>query len=115
MLYSDMEHRIALTKQEAFKLSALLKIKGTSFVKDEYTGTKRIRTEGAEVTEIEYKTPIKGVIYRYSSHCELGDIKNIWFEYKWTAKTNRFEIEFENEVPNKFKDRENVKGWEILR
>jgi len=70
-----MEYRIALTKQEAFELSSKLKILGTNFVKNEYTGTKRIRTN----------------------------------------KNDRFEIEFEGEVPEEIKDRENVRGWEILR
>ncbi len=73
-----MEHRITLTKQEAFGLSSKLKILGTSFVKDEYAGVKRIRTEEDGITEKEYKTPVKDIIYRYSSSCELGNIKNIW-------------------------------------
>ena len=109
-----MEHRILLTKQEAFELSAKLKIIGTSFVKDEYTGTKRIRNDDNGITTKVYETPVKGIIYRYSSAAELGNIKNIWFEYKWTDKTDRFEIEFEGEVPQEFKDRENIRGWEIL-
>ena len=110
-----MEHRIVLTKQEAFELTSKLKILNTTFVKDEYTGTKRFRTEPDGVIEKEYETPVKGIIYRYSSAAELGEIKNIWFEYKWTDKTDRFEIEFEGEIPEEFKSRENVRGWDILK
>ena len=109
-----MEHRIVLTKQEAFELSSKLKVLSVSFVSDEYTGIKRIRTEENLVTEKEYITPVKGIIYRYSSSCELDNVKKIWFEYKWTNKTDRFEIEFEGEIPEEFKNKENIRGWHIL-
>lgn len=48
-----MEHRIVLTKEEAFELTKRLKILSTEFVKDEYTGLKRLRYEGNKVTEKE--------------------------------------------------------------
>ncbi len=111
-----MEHRILLTQQEAFELSKKLKFLKSSWVKDEYTGTKRIRIdESGEVREKDYPIPATGTTVRISSKCELGDIKDIWFEVKWTGDTVRFEIEFEGEVPDEFKDRPNIAGWDILR
>jgi hypothetical protein len=40
--------------------------------------------------------------------------EDIWFEVKWTKDKVRFEIEFEGEVPEKYKNRTNIKGWQIL-
>lgn len=110
-----MEHRIALTQKEAFELSKKLKFLSFFLVKDDYTGTKRIRIEESGlVREKEYPTSVTGTIVRISSKCEMGDIKDIWFEVKWTEDTTRFEVEFEGEVPQEFKDRPNIKGWDIL-
>lgn len=110
-----MEHRIVLTKEEANKLVAEMKFNFTCYARDEYTGTKRIRLDDKGITEKDYETPVSGIIHRFSSHCEMGNIQNIIFEYKWTDKTDRFEIEFEGEVPDEFKNRENIRGWDILR
>ncbi len=57
-----MEHRIALTKAEALELSSKLKILGVGYVKDEYTGTKRCRTDETGVREKDYETPVTGTI-----------------------------------------------------
>jgi len=40
-----LEHRIALSHKEAFELANKLTFINSSFVKDTYTGTKRIREE----------------------------------------------------------------------
>lgn len=45
----------------------------------------------------------------------MNDIENIWFEFKWTDKTSSFEIEFEEDVPEEYKTRPNLKGWHILQ
>lgn len=109
-----MEHRIILSKKEAAELTEKLTILNVAYVKDVYTGTKRVRTDPSGTKEKDYETPVTGVIHRFSSQCELDGNSGIWFEYKWTEKTDRFEIEFEQDVPTEFRDRENVIGWDIL-
>ena len=110
-----MEHRILLTQQEAFELSNKLEFIEISYVKDTYDGKKRIRTDLTnDHNKKLYPTPVKGTIVRFSAKCKLGNIENIWYEVKWTNNTVRFEIEFENEVPKEFKNRPNIKGWNIL-
>jgi len=110
-----MEHRVVLTKEEAFELSSKLNVLSVGYVRDEYTGLKRFRTDASGASEKDQETPVRGIVYRFSSKCELGGIKGVWFEYKWTATKDRFEIEFEEEVPDEFKNRENVQGWDILK
>ncbi len=111
-----MEYRIVLTDKEAFELSSRLTFLSTVYVRDKYTGQKRIRTdESGETEEKAYETPVKGVIHRFSSKCELENIEDIWFEIKWTKSKKRFEIEFEGKVPDEFKGRENIRGWYILK
>ena len=110
-----MEHRIQLTTEEAHELSNKLEFLNTAYVRDEYTGLKRIRLSPEGISEKEYETPVKGIVHRFSSLCKMGDIEDIWFEIKWTDKTSRFEIEFEGTVPEEYKDRPNLKGWYILQ
>ncbi len=110
-----MEHRIVLTNKEAYNLCQKLGFIETGFVIDKYTGTKRIRKDKKRTTIKIYKTPVKGVVYRFSIRCKLREIENIWFEFKWTEKKSRFEIEFEDKVPEKFQKRKNIPGWDILR
>ena len=110
-----MEHRVLLNQEEAYELSKKLKFLSSSWVKDEYTGTKRIRIdESGSIREKDYPTPVTGTTVRISSKCELGEIKDIWFEVKWTGDKVRFEIEFEGEVPEEYKNRPNIRGWDIL-
>lgn len=104
-----------LTQQEAFELSQILDFIEVSYVSDSYDGEKRIRTQmTGETSEKTYPTPVSGVATRFSAKCRLGEIENVWFEVKWTNSTTRFEIEFEGDVPERFKDRPNIKGWDIL-
>lgn len=113
---NNMEHRFLLTQEEAFELSKRLEILGVGYVKDEYTGEKRFRVdESKEIREKDYQTPVTGTAVRFSAKCKLGEIEDVWFEVKWTKDKVRFEIEFESEVPEEFKDRPNIKGWEVLR
>lgn len=109
-----MEYRIVLTNKEAANLSKKLVFLETGFVKDEYTGEKRIRTDSEGAREKEYITPVNGIIYRFSAKCKLDGV-DVWFESKWTNKNSRFELEFEGEVPEKFKGRQNITGWDILK
>lgn len=109
-----MEYRIVLTNREAAELSKKLVFLDTGFVKDEYTGEKRIRIDSDGTRGKEYKTPVKGTIYRFSSRCKFEDTE-LWFEFKWTDKTSRFEIEFEDDVQEEFKNRQNIPGWDILK
>jgi len=110
-----MEHRIILTNKEAYDLCQKLNFKKTGIVIDKYTGTKRIRKDSRGITTKVYKTPVKGTIYRFTAKCTLGNIKNIWFEFKWSKEKSRFEIEFEDKIPQKFRKRKNIPGWDILR
>lgn len=111
-----MEHRILLTQEEAFELSKELEFISVSYVKDEYTGKKRFRIdESKTISEKDYPTPVKGTTVRFTSKCRLGDIEDIWFEVKWTDNKVRFEMEFEGEVPEKYKNRPNIRGWDILK
>jgi len=111
-----MEHRIVLTPKEAAKLSSKLTFIDTTYVKDQYTGEKRIRTdETGKHEEKEYETPVTGTIERFSSKCALGDITDIWFEVKWTKDKVQFEVEFESNVPEEYSTRPNASGWEILK
>ena len=109
-----MEHRILLTQEEAYALSTRLNFIEVSWVKDEYTGSKRIRKATDGSGEKVYPTPVTGTTVRFSAKCELDGIENIWFEVKWTSTEVRFEIEFEDTVPEEFKNRPNIKGWDIL-
>ena len=110
-----MEHRVLLTQEEAYELGKKLKFIRSYWVKDEYTGTKRFRIdESGSVREKDCLTPVKGIVVRISSKCELGGIKDIWFEVKWVGDKVRFEIEFEGEVPEEYKNRPNIRGWDIL-
>jgi hypothetical protein len=110
-----MEHRIIISKQEVLELLKELTVLETSYVKDEYTSKKRIRQSPSGIEEKEYITPVTGTIYRYSSKCLLGDINNIWLEFKWTEHVERFEIEFEEKTPEQFINRPNISGWDILK
>ncbi len=111
-----MEHRIVLTQEEAYELSQKLEIIGIGFVKDTYNGKRRVRVDETKIPrEKDYPTPVMGTTVRYSAKCKLGNIENIWFEVKWTKDKVRFEIEFEGDVPEEYKNRPNIKGWEILR
>ncbi len=109
-----MEHRVVLTNREAFEIQSKLKILSTVFIKDEYTGTKRYRWDDDGERIKDYVTPIKGMIYKFTSACEYKGIKDVWLEYKWTDKCARFEIEFEGEIPKEFANRPNIHGWNIL-
>jgi len=109
-----MEHRVVLSNQEAFEIQSDLKILSTVFIKDEYTGTKRYRWDDDGERIKDYVTPVKGIIYKFTSACEYKGIKDVWFEYKWADKIQRFEIEFEGNVPKEFADRPNIHGWNIL-
>jgi len=68
-----MEHRIVLTQEEAFELSKELEFIETGYVKDEYTGKKRIRIdETKKVREKDYPTPVKGTAVRLLSGQRTG-------------------------------------------
>jgi hypothetical protein len=111
-----MEHRVVLTQEEAFELSKRLEFIESGYVKDEYDGEKRTRIdESEEIREKPYPTPVSGTVVRFSAKCKLGDVEDIWFEVKWTKDTVRFEIEFEGEIPEEYKNRPNIKGWDILQ
>ena len=110
-----MEKRFVLTPGEVAKISRGLTIKAIPvFIIDEYTGEKRIRTVVKEITEKVYQTPVKGKIYRYSFKSNYENIP-CWLEIKWTNKTMRWEIEFEENIPNEFLEKENISGWDILK
>ncbi len=107
------EHRYILTEQDLKEFSPKLDVCYIAFIVDTYTGAKRVRKVRDKVTEKDYKTPVKGTIYRFSAYAFRGDNKT-FLEFKWTDKVQRFEIEFEGEVLPQFKGREEVRGWSIL-
>lgn len=110
-----MEHRILLTQEEAYEIIQKLEIIGIGFVKDTYTGQKRLRKDHlGKTSEKDYPIPTEGTTVRFSAKCKLGDIEEVWFEVKWTGERLRFEMEFEGEVPEEYKNRPNIKGWQIL-
>ena len=110
-----MEHRVSLTDKEAFDLFSKLVILEVYRVTDEYTGEERIKTDERGTQKRDYKTPVKGVVHRFTSLSRLGEIENIWFEFKWTKNKKRFAVEFEGDVPDEYKKRPNIPGWDILK
>ena len=109
-----MEYRVILDDGEVASLSKRLIFLETGFIKDVYTGVKRIRTDLEGTKEKDYETPVKGTSFRFSARCKLDEAE-VWFEYKWTDKKSRFEMEFEGKVPKEFLGRQNIPGWDILR
>jgi hypothetical protein len=111
------EFRCVLTHQEALELMSQAKIINSYHVVDEYTGTKRIRIANfGEKTEKDYTTEIAGKTARIGMQLELSGVKVPTFlEFKITDKQfTRWEIEFEGEAPTQFKNRESIRGWQIL-
>ncbi len=109
-----MEKRFVLTHDEAAKIAAKVVIESVpTFIVDEYTGEKRIRKVGEEITEKEYNTPVQGIIYRFSFRCKF-DNSPCYLEIKWTEKTTRWEMEFEASIPDEFLEKQYIPGWDIL-
>ena len=109
-----MEYRFVLKESEVFDLTKKFKFLSVCWIKDEYTGTKRFRTDDNGVREKSYKTPVKGVIFKFTALCEVDGYK-VWFEHKWTEHGSRCEVEFEEGEPDEYKNRENITGWDILK
>jgi hypothetical protein len=111
------EFRCILTNQEALKILNQAKIIRSFHVVDEYTGTKRIRVANfTEIIEKDYPTEVTGKTARIGYQIELPNIKGpTYLEHKITDKQfARWEIEFECDVPEQYKNRENIHGWTIL-
>ena len=111
------EFRCIITNQEAFEILNQAKIINSYHVFDEYTGTKRIRTKNfKDVEEKDYPTEVKGTTARIGYQIELPDIKGpTYLEHKITDQQfSRWEIEFEDDIDEKYKDRANIHGWQIL-
>jgi len=112
------EFRCTLTDQEAFKILNQSKIIRCYHVADQYTGTKRIRLVNfTETIEKDYPTEVTGKTARIGYEIELSGIKDpTYLEHKITYQQFcRWEIEFEGEVAEQFKNRENIHGWQILK
>jgi hypothetical protein len=113
----EQEFRCTLTNQEALELMNQAKIIYSYHAIDEYTGTKRIRHENfTEIIEQDYPTEATGKIARIGMKIELAGIDvPTYLEFKITDKQfTRWEIEFEGEAPENFKNRESIRGWQIL-
>ncbi|MFC1598508.1 hypothetical protein ACFL2U_00645 [Patescibacteria group bacterium] len=111
------EFRCILTNQEAQDILNQAKIIRSYHVMDEYTGTKRIRLVNfTETIEKKYPTEITGKTARIGYEIELSGIKGpTYLEHKITDQQfSRWEIEFEGDVPEQYKNRENIHGWQIL-
>jgi len=111
------EFRCILSNQEALTILNQAKIIKSYHVIDEYTGTKRIRVKNfEEIIEKDYPTEVKGKIARIGLQIELPNIQGpTYLEFKITDKQfSRWEIEFEGEAPAEYKNRESIRGWQIL-
>jgi hypothetical protein len=111
------EFRCALTHQEALELLSRAKIINSYHVIDEYTGAKRIRQKNfTEIIEQDYPTEVNGKTARIGMKVELAGIDiPTYLELKITDQQfSRWEIEFEGEAPEQFKNRESIRGWQIL-
>ncbi len=111
------EFRCVLTQQEAMDLLNKAIIIFNYHAVDEYTGTKRIRQKDLKETiEQDYPTPIAGKLAKMGMKLELPGIKvPTYLELKITDKQfSRWEIEFEGEAPAEYKNRESIRGWQIL-
>jgi hypothetical protein len=111
------EFRCILNKNDLdFILANSQFVNEFAFVKDTYTGKKRIRQKNNDISEKEYKTSIKGTTYRFGAEIEMKNLKGPTFlEHKMTdSEFSRWEIEFEGKIHERFKDRANIHGWQIL-
>ncbi|OGY42795.1 MAG: hypothetical protein A2Y67_03645 [Candidatus Buchananbacteria bacterium RBG_13_39_9] len=111
------EFRCILTNQEALELMNRAKTIFSYHAIDEYTGIKRIRQKNfTEIIEQDYPTEVTGKIARIGMKIELAGIKiPTYLELKITDQQfSRWEIEFEGEAPEQYKNRESIRGWQIL-
>lgn len=111
------EFRCVLTQKEATDLLNQAKIIFSYHAVDEYTGTKRIRySDLREIKEKDYPTPVSGKLAKIGMKLELPGINvPTYLELKITDKQfSRWEIEFEGEAPEQFKNRKSIRGWQIL-
>jgi len=113
----NQEFRCVLTNQEALTILNQAKIIKSYHAVDEYTGKQRIRHANfQEATTKDYPTKITGKTARIGMQIELPGISGpTYLEFKITDQQFiRWEIEFEGEVPEEFKNRDNIHGWQIL-
>lgn len=111
------EFRCILLAKEAAELITQAKIIFSYHAIDEYTGTKRIRQKDLkEKIEEDYPTPVAGKLAKIGMRLDLPGITVPTFlELKITEQQySRWEIEFEGEVPEQYKNRESIRGWQIL-
>ena len=111
------EFRCVLTNQEALEILNQAKIIKSYHSIDEYTGQQRIRQANfQEPITKDYPTEITGKTARIGLQIELpGVTVPTYLEYKITDQQfTRWEIEFEGEAPEQFKNREGIRGWQIL-
>ena len=110
------EFRCVLTQEDLEFILANSKILENHFIQDQYTGTKRIRRKNNDVEEKKYPTEITGTTYRFTAQIEFANLTGpTWLEFKHTDQGfSRWEIEFEGEIHEKFKNRQNIHGWQIL-
>ncbi|MBD3360012.1 MAG: hypothetical protein GF365_04900 [Candidatus Buchananbacteria bacterium] len=111
------EFRCILTNQEALTILNQAKTLESYHVIDEYTGDKRIRIKNfSEVIEKEYPTEVTGKTARIGLKIKLPGLDiPTYLEFKITESGySRWEIEFEGAPAERFKDRENISGWQIL-
>ena len=94
-----MEKRIILTTQEALRLLDCATVHSKDFVIEHYSGIERLRLVNGVETLKKYQTPVSGEIYRYSLCLSYKGCENVWLEFKWTKKCQRWEVEFEAKIP----------------
>lgn len=113
----SQEFRCVLSSKEATQINKNLSaIVSTTFIVDTYDGKTRTRKIAGEADkEKPYETPVTGSISRYSFNTKYKNTP-CWLEIKWTENgTIRWEIEFEENVPDEFKNKQNIPGWDILQ
>ena len=110
------EFRCVINQEDLEFILANAQIGEINFVQDQYTGAKRIRRKNNNMEEKDYPTEVTGTTYRFGAAIDLPEIQGPTFlEFKHTnSGFSRWEIEFEGEIHEKFKNRENIRGWQIL-
>lgn len=111
------EFRCVLTNEEAFAMLNQGKTIKSYHVIDQYTGEERIRIKNfTEAIGEDYPTEVTGKVARIGMQIELPGIEvPTYLEFKITESGySRWEIEFEGPPAERFADRENIRGWQIL-
>ncbi|MBI5306698.1 class I tRNA ligase family protein [Candidatus Wolfebacteria bacterium] len=118
---NNNEYRIILNDNDLKFIKKNFKMKSKDLFFDFYNGKKRLRLdyngEGGKIRirEKEYILPISGITGRilYSGEIDgyFMSVEERWLENGYC----RYESEFEKKIHPYFKNRRNIRGWEIIK